>query len=124
MIVPHPDRTLAEGAIDPWTKPRYETQRRTLLEFARQQSIPTDVAWNSLTQSQRDVLLHHTSGRARSGRTSYVGIFPLPSICSPLRWMAWRLLSTIAVSSRRCSRVFNTVFIVRSHEGYGAGRER
>jgi excinuclease ABC subunit A len=76
LIVPHPDRTLAEGAIDPWTKPRYETQRRTLMEFARQQSIPTDVAWSTLAQSQRDVLLHHVSGRARSGRTSYVGIFP------------------------------------------------
>ncbi|HXI20953.1 MAG TPA: excinuclease ABC subunit UvrA, partial [Gemmatimonadales bacterium] len=35
LIVPDPSRSLAEGAIDPWTKPRYETRRRLLLNAAR-----------------------------------------------------------------------------------------
>src|SRR5512147_2757353 len=30
LIIPDPGRSLAGGAIDPWTKPRYETRRRLL----------------------------------------------------------------------------------------------
>ena len=30
LVVPDPARSLADGAIDPWTKPRYETRRRLL----------------------------------------------------------------------------------------------
>jgi excinuclease ABC subunit A len=34
LIVPYPDRTLRDGAIHPWTMPRYENKRRALAEFA------------------------------------------------------------------------------------------
>ena len=39
LIVPHPDRSLAKGALDPWTKPRYEGRRRLLRETARARGI-------------------------------------------------------------------------------------
>ena len=32
LIIPYPDRSLSEGAIDPWTKPRYDGRRRLLKE--------------------------------------------------------------------------------------------
>ena len=35
LVVPDPGRSLAAGAIDPWTKPRYESRRKLLLEHAR-----------------------------------------------------------------------------------------
>ena len=35
LIVCNPDRTLRDGAIDPWTKPRYDNKRRALADFAR-----------------------------------------------------------------------------------------
>ena len=38
LIVPYPSRTLREGAIDPWTKPRYDNKRRALAEFAKRES--------------------------------------------------------------------------------------
>jgi excinuclease ABC subunit A len=69
LIVPSPDRTLREGAIDPWTKPRYGNKRRALAEFAKRERIPLDVPWAQLPPKQRDVLLHT---RARG----YKGIFP------------------------------------------------
>jgi len=72
LIVPHADRSLADGAIDPWTKPRYEAQRRTLLDFARRESIPTTVPWSALTEAQRTLLLE----RPPKGRGGYVGILP------------------------------------------------
>src|SRR6266576_820311 len=35
LIVPDRGRSLADGALDPWTKPRYEGRRRLLRETAR-----------------------------------------------------------------------------------------
>src|SRR2546426_719713 len=35
LIVPYPRKSLAQGALDPWTKPRYEGRRRILRETAR-----------------------------------------------------------------------------------------
>ncbi|HJU74090.1 MAG TPA: excinuclease ABC subunit UvrA, partial [Gemmatimonadaceae bacterium] len=71
LIVPNQDRTLRDGAIDPWTKPRYDGRRRTLAEFARRERIPMDRPWRSLTAQQRDSLLN-----ARPKRGGYTGIFP------------------------------------------------
>ena len=73
MIVPYPERSLKDGAIDPWTKPRYDKQRRTLADFARREGIPADVPWESLTSAQRDKLLRATT-TARNG--GYTGILP------------------------------------------------
>ena len=69
LIVPYPDRTLRDGAIDPWTKPRYERQRRVLAEFARREGISLDTPWRQLTNEERYKLLY---GKARG----YKAIFP------------------------------------------------
>ena len=69
LIVPHPERTLREGAIDPWTKPRYDNKRRALAEFARSKGIDMDTPWSDLPEGEREMLLR---GRARG----YKGIFP------------------------------------------------
>jgi excinuclease ABC subunit A len=69
LIVPDAGRTLAQGALDPWTKPRYEGRRRLLRETARARRIPVDVAWRDLPEAARHFLLHEQAGR-------YLGIFP------------------------------------------------
>lgn len=69
LIVPDPERTLADGAIDPWTKPRYTRRRRQLREIAAREGISLNRAWRKLTASQRQLLLH---GSARQ----FVGVFP------------------------------------------------
>jgi excinuclease ABC subunit A len=69
LIIPNPARTLREGAIDPWTMPRYDNKRRALAEFARRERIPLDEPWNRLTPAARDKLL---TARARG----YKGILP------------------------------------------------
>jgi len=63
LIVPHPGRSLAQGALDPWTKPRYEGRRRILREVARAKGIPLDAPWKDLTERARHFLLNGASGR-------------------------------------------------------------
>ncbi|NNG16487.1 MAG: excinuclease ABC subunit UvrA, partial [Gemmatimonadales bacterium] len=69
LIIPDPDRSLADGAIDPWTKPRYGGRRRLLLTTAKRLGIDANRPWSKLKASARRELLHGRSGR-------YVGIFP------------------------------------------------
>jgi excinuclease ABC subunit A len=57
LMVPYPDRTLKEGAIEVWNAPRYDNKRRALAEFAKEEGIPTDVPWHSLSLPQQEKLL-------------------------------------------------------------------
>jgi len=69
LLAPDPDRSLADGALDPWTKPRYEGRRRILRDTARARRIPFDAPWRRLPEEARRFLLHGRAGR-------YVGVFP------------------------------------------------
>ena len=69
LIICDPTKSLAEGAIDPWTKPRYETRRRMLIEVARKLGIDSNKPWSRLKASDRRELLYGKHGR-------YTGIFP------------------------------------------------
>src|SRR5213592_624247 len=63
LIVPDAKKSLAQGALDPWTKPRYEGRRRILREAARARGIPLDTAWRDLPERDRHFLLHGAGGR-------------------------------------------------------------
>jgi excinuclease ABC subunit A len=69
LVIPYPSRSLRDGAIDPWTKPRYDNKRRALAEFASRERIPMDKPWGQLTSAQRELLLN-------SKTRGYKGIFP------------------------------------------------
>ena len=69
LIVPDPQRSLAQGALDPWTKPRYTGRRRMLRDLAQREAIPFDSPWEQLKAKHRRLLLHGKAGR-------FIGIFP------------------------------------------------
>src|SRR3989441_9891977 len=69
LIVPDPGRSLAKGALDPWTKPRYDGRRRLLRETARARGIDLDAQWREIPARDRQFLLRNKGGR-------YLGIFP------------------------------------------------
>jgi excinuclease ABC subunit A len=69
LIVPDPTRSLGEGALDPWTKPRYDGRRRILRDTARKRAVPFDQPWSALPATERRFFLHGKSGR-------FVGVFP------------------------------------------------
>ncbi|HZG43203.1 MAG TPA: hypothetical protein VEY93_09585, partial [Longimicrobium sp.] len=62
LIVANASRSLAEGAVDPWSKPRYEDRRRKLAEFAAKQGVPMDAPWTGLPEEFRRAVLHGTRG--------------------------------------------------------------
>ncbi|MHB1330234.1 MAG: excinuclease ABC subunit UvrA, partial [Gemmatimonadales bacterium] len=69
LVVPDPKRSLLNGAIDPWTKPRYEARRRLLYDTARKLGADTSAAWASLSAPIKRELLYGKQGR-------YLGVFP------------------------------------------------
>jgi excinuclease ABC subunit A len=57
-VIPDPKRSLDDGAIDPWTKPRY---RRFYNEFKREASargIRLNVPYRQLTEEEKDFVWH------------------------------------------------------------------
>jgi len=65
-IIPDPNRSLKEGAVEPWTKPSSRRRLRKLLELALDRGIPTDIPFQELTEEQRDFVFH--------GEGSYRGV--------------------------------------------------
>ena len=57
LVVPDPGKSLDEGAIEPWTKPRYRSLLHDLKQWARQRGIATNVPWRQLSAEQRRLIL-------------------------------------------------------------------
>ncbi len=57
LVVPDGSKSLDDGAIEPWTKPRYRVLMQDARKWARAQGIPTNVAWRHLTADQRRLIL-------------------------------------------------------------------
>jgi excinuclease ABC subunit A len=57
LVVPDPSKSLDDGAVEPWTKPRYRVLFQEAKKWARTQGIPTNVAWRHLTAEQRRLIL-------------------------------------------------------------------
>ena len=55
LVIPDKGKTLNEGAIEPWTKPKYRPLFTELKRFARQAEIPLDVPWYELDAEQQNV---------------------------------------------------------------------
>ena len=71
LIVPNPRRSIDEGAVDPWTKPRYARERQRLRAFTRacKQSLYTP--WEELDGGFRRTVLH-----GGTGKRAFKGVIP------------------------------------------------
>ena len=56
-VIPDPMKSLGEGAIDPWNKPKYRPVFTDMKRFAKQNDIPLDVPWAELDAEQRELIL-------------------------------------------------------------------
>ncbi len=57
LVVPDKSKSLGEGAIEPWTKPKYRFLFSDLKRFARQHNIPLDVPWSDLHLDDQRLVL-------------------------------------------------------------------
>ena len=58
LVIPNPALTLAEGAIEPWTKPKYRSLATDMRRYARAAGVPLDVPWQELTAEQREFVIN------------------------------------------------------------------
>jgi excinuclease ABC subunit A len=61
-IVPNAERSLKEGAVDPWEKPRYKRTRKKLLDYAKKRGVDVDKPWRALPKTFRDEVINGVRG--------------------------------------------------------------
>jgi excinuclease ABC subunit A len=66
LIIPDKQKTLNEGAVDPWTRPKYRPYQSELRKAAMQHGIPLDTPWRELTPAQQAFVL--------DGNGSFLGV--------------------------------------------------
>jgi len=57
LVIPNKSLALADGAIEPWTKPKYKPLATEMKRYARAAGIPLDVPWQDLTLEQQNYIL-------------------------------------------------------------------
>ena len=57
LVIPDKSKTLAEGAVEPWTKPKYKPLGTEMRRVARLAGIPLDVPWANLKKEQQKLIL-------------------------------------------------------------------
>jgi excinuclease ABC subunit A len=73
LVIPDKGLSLADGAIDPWNRPKYRPWYTELRKLAPELGVPLDVPWRELPESARETVLR---GRpAAEGKTGFVGVY-------------------------------------------------
>lgn len=62
LVIPNPEKSLSQGAIEPLTKPSLKPQMRKLLHFAEERGIYTDRPYNALTDKEKDLIFEGGAG--------------------------------------------------------------
>jgi len=57
LVIPDARKTLADGAIKPWSTRATEWERGELLGFCRKKKIPTDIPFDQLSKRQRQLII-------------------------------------------------------------------
>ncbi|HKF04532.1 MAG TPA: excinuclease ABC subunit UvrA [Candidatus Sulfotelmatobacter sp.] len=58
LVIPDKMKSLADGAIEPWTKPKYRPLFTDLKRYAKAAGIPLDMAWIDLAEEHRNLVLN------------------------------------------------------------------
>ena len=85
LVVPDAARSLKEGAIDPWTMPRYAKRRERLRSLARAAGIPWTAPWSELSEDARRALVHG----GRHGGQRFEGVIPFLEDLTAKKYKAW-----------------------------------
>jgi excinuclease ABC subunit A len=67
LVIPDKALSLADGAIDPWNRPKYRPWYTDLRKQAPDLGIPLDVPWRELPESAREIILR--------GKGGFIGVY-------------------------------------------------
>ena len=67
LVIPDKGLSLAQGAIDPWERPKYRPWFSDLRKHAVEYGIPMDVPWRDMPEAAREVVLR--------GKGSFEGVY-------------------------------------------------
>ncbi|MGA9672203.1 MAG: excinuclease ABC subunit UvrA [Terracidiphilus sp.] len=67
LVIPDKGLSLADGAIDPWERPKYKSWFTDLKKQATELAVPLDVSWREMPEAARETVLR--------GRGSFAGVF-------------------------------------------------
>jgi excinuclease ABC subunit A len=62
LVIPQPDRTLLQGPVEPFLKPRYRRYQKRLLQWAERRDIPLDVPFDQLPDDVQDRIWEGSDG--------------------------------------------------------------
>ncbi len=71
LVVPDTSKSIAQNAIEPWSKPHYRTELAQLKRVARKHKIRLDVPWADLTEEEKRFVVE---GAGSSRDDDYAGI--------------------------------------------------
>jgi len=57
LVVPDPSKSIAQNAIEPWSKPHYRAQLAELKRAAKKAKLRLDVPWSELTDAERQFVI-------------------------------------------------------------------
>ena len=72
LVIPDRGKSLDDGAIEPWTKPRYRSLWQDLKRYARSSGIPLDAPFRQLSAQHRALVLQ---GDPQAGFPGVKGFF-------------------------------------------------
>ena len=95
LIIPSPARSISDGAVDPWSKPRYRRERDGLRHFALERGVSLYSPWEELPAKFREAVLYGAKGfkgiipflvsRERKRYKQYIRVFlrqyQSPKVC-------------------------------------------
>ncbi len=62
LVVPDPSKSIADNAIEPWSKPHYRAQLAELKRAAKPRHIRLDVPWSDLTEAEKQFVTEGDGG--------------------------------------------------------------
>jgi excinuclease ABC subunit A len=67
LVIPDKGLSLADGAIDPWNRPKYRPWYSELRKLASELNVPLDVPWRELPEAARETVLR--------GKDEFAGVY-------------------------------------------------
>jgi excinuclease ABC subunit A len=62
LVVPDPTKSIAQNAIEPWSKPHYRAQLAELKRAAKKARLRLDVPWAELTEPEKRFVIEGSEG--------------------------------------------------------------